>query len=504
MKFPCVNKIIDLVPFKRPAQQSLEAQVLEVSSRLNKEILKSKSIMDLVSGMRNNPPTFRDKKNRINPKSYRAICNSISTLSAKIGETKNNMKAIARDYASIKKSADPASKQALVGAHQEIKNSFLSLKQDLQTSQAYLDIAGRTFSINHYELIKEKGFELKISKVRNKFVKPVAIVATSLLIGGAGFTGFKKYVNINLSEVQKPGIEQRLEQPPTVAFDQVVRMENYQNKDAPVENAIIQQGKVPILMYHRVQKRETRYAVSPERFRAHLQKLYDNGFQTIGIEDYLDKDFSSLLAGKKPVVLTFDDANEGQFEYLTFKDDVVYDKFGNPRIDPDCALGIFEKFVYRNPDFGDKLVFFVDFDDPPFMQEGSEKSKLLYLIKEGHDVCYHGNAHRNMASLSLDEVKKEIDFAKAGFEYFLDDKTDLVKKIWAPAYGALPGGKGLDLLKSEFKIIGAGGGFADNPYTSSPSTTVTKRYEMNPGSGFSAFQRKDVLEKVDRTGRGGH
>jgi hypothetical protein len=81
-----------------------------------------------------------------------------------------------------------------------------------------------------------------------------------------------------------------------------------------------------------------------DEFRASLEWLYAHNFYVIPLADYI-KNQIKAPAGKRPVVLTFDDGPVTQFRYLV-------DANGKKTIDPDSAVGILEDFYAKHPDFG--------------------------------------------------------------------------------------------------------------------------------------------------------
>src|SRR5215470_12794692 len=100
-------------------------------------------------------------------------------------------------------------------------------------------------------------------------------------------------------------------------------------------------GKVMILEYHLIEEKESRWGRSVQGFRSDLEQLYQKGYRTISLGEYIDGTVA-IPAGTKPVILTFDDSSPGQFRY------VVRD--GEKKIDPDCAVGMLLNFGARHPD----------------------------------------------------------------------------------------------------------------------------------------------------------
>lgn len=211
---------------------------------------------------------------------------------------------------------------------------------------------------------------------------------------------------------------------------------------------------IPIMMYHKMDRSEAynRYNINPDEFRTQLQRLYDEGFTLISIEDFVNKDLSSVPAGRKPAVMTFDDSEKSQFSYLEERGRVVLDDDGNPVLDPDCAFAILRDFYTQHPDFGKKATFFVDFVDnktyerqAPFGQEGYEGLKINRLLKEGMFVGDHTYNHIRMASSSREKIAEEISVSMEKLRKYLGEDISQVD-VMAYPYGSLPSGVDSSIL----------------------------------------------------------
>jgi peptidoglycan/xylan/chitin deacetylase (PgdA/CDA1 family) len=78
-------------------------------------------------------------------------------------------------------------------------------------------------------------------------------------------------------------------------------------------------AEVPIVMYHLVTnngKYIGRYGITPEELEADLKYLDENGYKTVTITELADFVNDGKRLPKKPVVLTFDDGNRSDYEYL--------------------------------------------------------------------------------------------------------------------------------------------------------------------------------------------
>lgn len=145
-------------------------------------------------------------------------------------------------------------------------------------------------------------------------------------------------------------------------------------------------GKIMVLMYHGIGEKEDVWVRTPENFRKDLKTLYDNGYRAIGMKDYIEGNISTP-PGTTPVILTFDDGLQGQFNVIEGEDGF--------EVDPDSAVGILEEFNKEYPDFGLKATFYV-FYPIPFRQEKWINTKFEYLIDKGMEIGNHGYSHENL------------------------------------------------------------------------------------------------------------
>src|SRR5690349_5679713 len=65
---------------------------------------------------------------------------------------------------------------------------------------------------------------------------------------------------------------------------------------------------VPILLYHRISDRASdRFAVSPQRFAAHIAAIVDSGRTPMTISEVADGLRGARALPQRPVAITFDD-----------------------------------------------------------------------------------------------------------------------------------------------------------------------------------------------------
>jgi peptidoglycan/xylan/chitin deacetylase (PgdA/CDA1 family) len=214
---------------------------------------------------------------------------------------------------------------------------------------------------------------------------------------------------------------------------------------------------VLVLEYHHIGDPEGRWQRTPANFRADLERLYAEGYTPVNIID-LSRGLSNLTAGRKPIVLTFDDSTISQFRYL---DDGA--------IDPDCAVGILFEFHQKHAnDWPLKATFYV-LPNSLFGQKGLGDKKLQWLVDNGFEVGGHTLTHLNLSQAADDEVQRELALSQRDLEARLPGYT--VRSFSVP-YGGYP--KNEALLKEGIwdgqpytyeNAVMVGGGASPSPHS---------------------------------------
>ena len=78
----------------------------------------------------------------------------------------------------------------------------------------------------------------------------------------------------------------------------------------PAETAAEEPIRIPVLMYHSINRKESRageYVITPGALRGDLEWLQKNGYQTVVVRDLLDYVEAGTPLPEKPVMITFDD-----------------------------------------------------------------------------------------------------------------------------------------------------------------------------------------------------
>lgn len=161
-----------------------------------------------------------------------------------------------------------------------------------------------------------------------------------------------------------------------------------------------EKGKIIIAMYHTFSDVETNeYNRSFDNFKKDLEYMYELGYRTISLTDYLNNNIRVPI-GCTPIILTFDDGSSGQFN-------LVRDSENNLIANPKSAVGIMEDFYKEHPDFGLNGTFYIN-GSSFFNGEGTSKERLEYLINKGFEIGNHTNTHVYLNKVSPDTIQKEI------------------------------------------------------------------------------------------------
>jgi len=181
---------------------------------------------------------------------------------------------------------------------------------------------------------------------------------------------------------------------------------------------------IPVLCYHHVSNPPVQYGVSTYRLSNDLQALYENGFFLITPRD-IENGLMHVPAGKRPVMLTFDDGWEDNFRLLP----------GTELPDPASALGIVQGFLEDHPDFGGGVTFFVSWDKVPFGRDSMEK--FHSLLDMGHELGNHSLNHTSFHRLPAEGWKNQVNGALNRFRPLLGLRTGEVRAFAYPG-GSVP------------------------------------------------------------------
>ena len=170
-------------------------------------------------------------------------------------------------------------------------------------------------------------------------------------------------------------------------------------------------GGVIIVEYHKIAKQEARWDRSIVRFRQDLERFYKLGFRPVLLSSYVTGKID-LPPGASPLIFTFDDSTPSQFQLLE-----------NGSVDPECAVGIWQDFAKKHPDFPVRASFFILPETGPWGPPPLAKKKLELRKEWGCEVGSHTIGHINLAKTDTAAAAKELQTAndyisKAGFDPF--------------------------------------------------------------------------------------
>ena len=133
----------------------------------------------------------------------------------------------------------------------------------------------------------------------------VLISAVPLLLGGWAI----------IDEVGAAATEGQSRAPVEVDVDAIPRTELRALSRLPAASSI------PVVYYHGIGEGEDRYSISPREFARHMLMLHDQGFQSVGMGEYVRaRQGHRQGLPRKPILITFDD---GRLDSFTGSDAVL-------------------------------------------------------------------------------------------------------------------------------------------------------------------------------------
>lgn len=183
-------------------------------------------------------------------------------------------------------------------------------------------------------------------------------------------------------------------------------------------------GRIMVLMYHNIGKEEDTWVRTPENFMKDLNTLYEKGYRPISLTDYVTGNITTE-AGYTPVVITVDDANRNNFDYLE-----------DGTLNPDCMVAMLLDFHETHPDFPLEVTFFAD-GEVPFTQRDMDADKVNFLLEKGMDIGNHTENHNSLKDVTTDELQRYIGVQATYLESLVEDSNYEVNTLSLP-YGQRP------------------------------------------------------------------
>ena len=265
-------------------------------------------------------------------------------------------------------------------------------------------------------------------------------------------------------------------------------------------------GNVPILMYHAfVQNPENtdEWTVTFDQFRGQLDWLREHDFVMVGMQSMVDGRFD-VPAGKKPVILTFDDASAGQFGLRVAEG-------GGYEVKPDTAVGILEEYRVQYPEFAGPAFFavlpfncFASEDDPSTCEE-----RLAWLVEHNYEIGNHTYGHDELTDVTPEYFTQSIGSMKLWINERVPQGKGNLSEVLVLPFGAYPDvnlhADQLSWLAGGFwylgdpvnldLVIAVTGGPAVSPYSVNFTTVEVFRYNTEPGV-FSYWAERIERQEV--------
>jgi peptidoglycan/xylan/chitin deacetylase (PgdA/CDA1 family) len=243
-------------------------------------------------------------------------------------------------------------------------------------------------------------------------------------------------------------------------------------------------GQIPVLMYHQLLAQPHGvYDQTPAQFKAELVSLYAHGYRTITAADLIAGRID-VPAGKKPMVLTFDDSSTSQ-----------YGELPDGSVDPRTATGILLAVAKAHGEERPVATFYVNGD--PFAGHPAYLAKLHDL---GMEVAEHTLTHADLKSLSDAGVQAEL--AK-GLKVITDAIPGVQVTTMALPFGVRPRNKPLAAHGSSGGITYRFGGVfavgsnpAPSPYSAKFNPMYVPRIRSGLRTGDQAFTSTDWLPQL--------
>ncbi|MGC4191720.1 MAG: polysaccharide deacetylase family protein [Thermomicrobiales bacterium] len=255
----------------------------------------------------------------------------------------------------------------------------------------------------------DQGFtSLDLAQIPSVTLVPTSVPATAVAIGQGGVTGVIPPTSTK-----------------TLSSSQLVDIQ-------PDEL-----GVIPVFMYHAITSADHTddlWTRTVKDFRSDLQWLYDHDFYVVSMREVLT-DAISAPPGKHPVLLTFDDASSGQFQFEK-------DAKGDLVPTPDSTIGVMEDFYAKHPDFGHSGLFALlpyncfssdaDYNTIDYCDQ-----KLNWLSDHGYEIGNHTWGHQDLSVVDADEIASQIGQTMDFIDEHVKGPGNMSRVLVLP-YGAMP------------------------------------------------------------------
>ena len=183
-------------------------------------------------------------------------------------------------------------------------------------------------------------------------------------------------------------------------------------------------GKIMVLMYHNIGEEEEEWVRTPANFLKDMETLYEKGYRPISLMDYVNGNITTAQ-GFTPVVITFDDGNLNNFEYLE-----------NGQVSEESAVGLLMSFHEKHKDFPLEATFFL-YGEHPFRQNSLISDKLNFIVENGMDIGNHTKDHNSFKKAGMEEIQEQIGSEAQYLENRLN-RDDYIINTLALPFGERP------------------------------------------------------------------
>lgn len=202
-------------------------------------------------------------------------------------------------------------------------------------------------------------------------------------------------------------------------------------------------GRVPVFMYHNIVADDVWRdpTVDPYMYRTYdefwndMLWLYEHDFYLVGMNALISGHLDIPL-GKHPVVFTFDDSSSLHFSVITGAN-------GQLEIDPNCAVGLMERFYAEYPGFGRGAHFGIvpahKFSWPQHEQDHLFEMKVQWLMENGYEIGNHTLSHPNLAAISDEDFAWTVTGPAIWADEFMGaDHTANATRVLTLPFGIKP------------------------------------------------------------------
>jgi len=215
--------------------------------------------------------------------------------------------------------------------------------------------------------------------------------------------------------------------------------------------------KTIFLMYHSVGNNEEFFTVQPDMFEKQMQYLKDKNIKVVSVWEALEKPFSP----ERRIILTFDDGYKNNYNNAF----PIIKKYGFPAI-IFISAGLIGKTMKAKK--GAIL--------PVLSVQEIKEMDQTGLIEFGS----HCFSHRNLNTLSPEEIEKELVSSKNFLSGIINKSVDYIAYPWG-----VVDKRSMEMIKRHYK---AGFGVKKGPFRGNIDRFLINRNSIDSSVSFSEFK----------------